>query len=311
MLAVIRFLWRWATEWLRRYELFDFVTNKLGLVTLWAKAAPVGAALVTAILAYIGRAPSYIILLAALSAAVLILVAIRLTQIIVKRNEMSSNVAPTIKSKSMVAAQKSTLRKNTTSHIAASDARQQRNIGGFLAIAAAVIIASVGTNLYNNWTTYKEKLDQTSLLVIPIPRPPVLDRNQSFGVDVHWGNSGPLTIRGVRRQHHFEYPKQIMSTADIDKQYPPLSAALAQQDIPLLDELRPGAPGEWRTLTDERFTATDWKNVMNGSLFVYMFATFRYLVDDTSKDTEVCMIITTDYPQVHKCEQHNQTIISK
>jgi hypothetical protein len=187
----------------------------------------------------------------------------------------------------------------------------QSNIGGFLAIAAAVIIASVGTTLYNNWTTYKEKLDQTSLVVIPIPHPPIPDHNQSFGVDLHWGDSGPLRVQGIRREHHFEYPKQEMSRSDIDKQYLQLSAALSQQEVPLLDELRPGAPGEFRTIEDQRFTESDWKNVLNGSLIAYVFAEFRYLVDDTTKDTEVCIFITSDYPSIHKCPGHNRTFISQ
>jgi hypothetical protein len=102
-----------------------------------------------------------------------------------------------------------------------------------------------------------------------------------------------------------------MSKSDIDKQYLQLSAALSQQEVSLLDELRPGAPGEFRTIEDQRFTEADWKNVLNGSLIAYVFAEFRYLVDDTTKDTEVCIFITSDYPSIHKCPGHNRTFISQ
>jgi hypothetical protein len=179
MFGAVKLLWNWGAKWFDRYEFLDFVTNKLGLTSVVTKILPAGGAVVMALVAYVGRAPWYIILLAALCAVVLILTGIRLTQIILKEESKSGKSKIT----ETVPRRKSAVPKNIPAGTPSSSVSiLQSNIGGFLAIAAAVIIASVGTTLYNNWTTYKEKLDQTSLVVIPIPHPPVPDHNQSFGL---------------------------------------------------------------------------------------------------------------------------------
>lgn len=169
MAGAIKVFWNWATKWFHRYESFDFVTNKFGLTTIATKALPLAGALLMAVLTYIGHAPLYIILLTALCAVVLILATIRLIQIILKPDIRPSNekIQPT--------GRKTSLQRTAN--------QQQSNIGGFLAIAASVIIAIVGTNLYNNWNAYKEKLDQATLVVIPIPYPPAPDHNLRFRVD--------------------------------------------------------------------------------------------------------------------------------
>ena len=109
-----------------------------------------------------------------------------------------------------------------------------------------------------------------------------------------WFNSGPLSIRGVQTQSHFELPKHQFTAAEENTQFSELDAQMPKEDRPL-DELSPGQVN-WRTFEEQSVNMSDWQAVLDGNLFAYMFVEFRYEVEGRTKVTEMCLFDTKDFP---------------
>jgi hypothetical protein len=192
MFPIIRAIWSRTKPTLEAFELLGFAADKSGL---WAAAAKFGAPLmgvIAILLAHVERAPLYLLFLSGMAAIVLALAMVYLFRNLVSGSKIEGCVIESGSDSAVI-----------------GHARPHYGTSGLIAIGAAVIVAVIGTNLYNNWGAYQTQLDQTTLDLTPIPRLSDSEGKSPFGVDLHWKNSGPLAIRGIRYDYRFNYPKDV------------------------------------------------------------------------------------------------------
>jgi hypothetical protein len=307
-------LWRRIEPWIARLELSNFLADKTGLGVFALKfGLPAVNGVAAMILAAIGHAPLYVIFLALLSGVVLTLSGIRQFQsmFITRTQQVVLQPSPTksTKERSVSRPAVQTTSKAPERIVTLDHDKKTAGIGQAIIVGAAIIIGVIGNTVYQNWTVSRAQFDRTILTLLQIARPPIPEKNQFLGFNVIWLTTGPLSIRGVMHLYNFDSFSHILSPAEEDTQFVELDKRMPQEE-PLLGELPPNKVA-YATFQDERFTPADWQAVLDGKIVIYMFAEFRYLVEGTTKTTELCLFIDKYYPAIHNCLGHNQTFVSR
>lgn len=253
----------------------------LGSLVL-GKVLPVLAAIVVAAAAWANGQPAFVLILAALGAAVLTLGASLLGLLIFER----------------IATRSSTNAPKATKKGSRVDRPRNSSLGISMVIAAFILVG--GAWVIFNWPSQLQ-YDQTKLIFGVIARPPIPDIHQFLGFNVLWNNSGPLEIANYRSNYKF---KQIgnseLTDKEIDDEFDDVTSRVPQKDL-VSNSVPPGGPGSYLTMEDQRFTPEDWREVIGGKSTIYFFAVFKYDVGDKTKIADICLLYNKDFPAVHNC----------
>jgi hypothetical protein len=279
--------------WMRFRPVFDglarldFAWGKLGWggPLLLGKVFPVFAAIVVAATAWANNQPFFVLILAALAAAVLTLGLAWLGLAILER------MTPMKKAGISKRANKAEIKSSGTS------------LG--ICIIIAAIIAVGGAWVIFNWPT-QVQYDQTRLVFTAVSRPPMPDIHQFLGFNIGFNNSGPLEITNFRSQFHFKSVSEELSNKEIDDELSDVTRRVPEREL-FSNSIPVGGPGDFGTMQDERYTPDDWQQVLKGKLMIYMFAVFKYDVGEKHKISDICLVYNKDFPSVHNCYRNNRT----
>jgi hypothetical protein len=176
-------------------------------------------------------------------------------------------------------------------------------------IIISTIIAVGGAWVIFNWPTQLQ-YDQTRLVFTTIPLPPLPDIHQSLGYHVFFNNSGPLETSNYRLQYKFKSTKEPLTIKETDDEFDDVSHHMPDKDL-FSNSLPVGGGGSYITLSDDKYTLDDWREVLGGRLLIYMFVTFKYEVGGKKKDSDICLFFNKNCPAVHNCYRNNKTYYDK
>lgn len=160
-----------------------------------------------------------------------------------------------------------------------------------------------------NWPS-QVQYDRTRLVFTAMPRPPLPDQHQFLGFNIAWNNPGPLEITNYRESYRFISVNEYLSNREIDGEFDDVTSRVPQRDL-FSNSVPVGGPGIFITMQDQRFTPEDWRAMLDGKTLIYMFAVFKYDVDDKSKIADICLLYNKDFPSVHNCYRNNKTYYGK
>ena len=169
----------------------------------------------------------------------------------------------------------------------------------------------LGMYVVYRYAEYRDAINNTRLdiaQVVPIPpdapRPP----NASPGLFV---NIFALTHRfyptvGPRWGTKFEYPPAALSQQDEDKIMKIVDAGIAAPTRNGPEDYPGSGSGVWTSAYDQKFTTDEWKEVLSGQKYAYLFIQVNYFVQDKIRVTEHCLYFGQDFPSAHRCLGHNR-----
>ena len=152
-------------------------------------------------------------------------------------------------------------------------------------------------------------IDRTQLSLSSKPRLLGTNGKDKFGFDLFWKNLGPSGISNTRfawQYRHYpqpELPKQAIEwELDQVRNHVPTTSDFSDV-IPPADE-------RYTTMYDD-LTISQWNDVHEGRLNVYLFAVFKYNVNGVVKATEFCLLVRQEAPATHVCHRNGLTYISR
>jgi hypothetical protein len=152
-------------------------------------------------------------------------------------------------------------------------------------------------------------IDRTQLLISSKPRLLGTNGNDKFGFDLFWKNLGPSDVSNTRwawQYRHYSQPELPKQAIEWElyrvRKYVPTTSDLSDV-IPPADE-------RYTTIYDD-LTISQWNDVHEGRLNVYLFAVFKYNVNGVVKATEFCLLVRQEAPATHVCHRNGLTYISR
>jgi hypothetical protein len=184
--------------------------------------------------------------------------------------------------------------------------KPSHNVGPYIVLAAIILVG--GAYALINWPTQLQYAE-TKLVFSFMARPPIPEVKQFLGFDVIWIDSGPLDVSNVRYHYKFRMSRQeLLTNKEIGDDLDDVKNQVPQRDL-FANELSPRSPPSYVTMQDEQYNMADWTSVRDGKSRIYMFAVFKYDVEDKAKVVYICLMYDKDFPAVHECFKHAITEI--